>query len=292
MRPLHILMAVLVMTIWGLNFVAAKLGLTELPPLLLTGVRFALVALMLLPFATFPKGQGLKLALLSLVMGSLHFGFMFTGLTQVNAGVAAIAIQLQVPFAALIAAIVFKDYLGWRRLLGMAVAFAGVVLLAGEPEFDADIGYLLLVVAASLMWAVGNLIIKSMGEIDGFSLNAWMSALTAPQLLLVSLMIDGNPLPFLLEAGWRGYGSIIFMAILVTIVGYGIWYHLIPRYDVNQTIPFTLLVPPFGVFFGVWLLDEPLTWRMAVGGIATLIGVAIIILRRPKLLSRRARVDV
>ena len=144
MRPLHILFAVLIMAIWGTNFVVAKIGLMHLPPLMLTGARFALVAALLLPFVGRPRGQWRAIALLSLVMGSLHFGFMFHGLLGTEAGAASIAVQMQVPFAALLAAVVFKDYLGWRRLLGMAFAIGGAELRGAEAQWLAPLLVLML----------------------------------------------------------------------------------------------------------------------------------------------------
>ncbi len=149
MQPGHILLAVAIMVVWAVNFPVAKIGLMHLPPMMLTGLRFAFVAALLIPFVGRPHGRWGAIAVLSVVMGSLHFGFMFYGLRGVDAGVASIAIQLQVPIAALLAALVFKDYLGWRRLLGMVIAMAGVVILSGEPRVDNHLGSLVLVVVAS-----------------------------------------------------------------------------------------------------------------------------------------------
>jgi len=292
MSPLHALGAIAVMIIWGVNFVAAKIGLQHLPPLLLVGLRFALVALLLLPFVPRPHGKWQRLLILSVVMGSLHFGLMFSGLAHVDAAVASIAIQLQVPFAAILAAFFFKDYIGWRRMVGLALAFIGVVVLAGEPRGDTGILPLLLVILASLMWAIGNILVKRIGPMDGFTLNAWMAALTAPQLLFASWMFEPGGFASLTETPWPVWGSILYMAFFVTILAYGIWYFLVPRYDVNQTMPFTLLVPLFGVASGVLLLGEPLTLHMIIGGGATILGVAVIIVRRPRTIAPEARPDV
>jgi O-acetylserine/cysteine efflux transporter len=281
----------MVMAIWGVNFSVAKIGLEYVPPMMLTGSRFAVVAALLLPFVGRPQGKWGHILALSLVMGSLHFGFMFHGLRGIGAGVASIAVQLQVPFAAVLAAFVFRDYLGWRRLLGMSTAVVGVVILAGEPRFGGDLWPLMLIIAASLMWAAGNVIIKTMGPIDGFQLNAWLSLLTAPQLIIASLILEPGSLEMLTGASWKAYGAIFYMAVMVTIIGYGCWYFLIPRYDVNQTMPFTLLVPLFGVLSGILMLDETLTWRIVIGGIAIVAGVAVIIVRRPRLIAPAAQAE-
>lgn len=288
MRPLDFGLILVVMVIWGLNFVAAKWGLAQIPPIFLMALRFGLVAALLLPFVKLPREKLGGIAALSFTLGCVHFSLMFTGLRDTDAAAAAIAIQSQVPFAALLAAILFKDRLGWRRAAGMALAFAGIVIIAGEPRFFANLMPLLIVIAASFMWAVANIQIKQLGPVDGFALNAYLGLFAAPQLLAVSAVLESGQIDALLHADWRAYGSLVFMAVMVTIITYAMWYRLLRRYSVNQVMPFTLLVPIFGVLSAVLLLDEPFGWRLALGGVATIAGVAIIVLRRPRLADPEA----
>ncbi|MBI3452694.1 MAG: EamA family transporter [Rhodospirillales bacterium] len=288
MKLFDLLIALLIMMIWGFNFVVAKWGLAYMPPIFLMALRFAAVAAILLPFARIPRAKLREIFFLSVTLGCVHFSLMFMGLTGVNAGAAAIAIQLQVPFAAILAAIFFGDKLGWRRALGMAAAFAGIVVLAGEPRLTGHTGSLLLVIAASFMWAVTNIQIKHMGSVDGFALSAWMSLFAVPQLLIVSALLESGQIEALLHIAWPAAGVILYMAVIVTVVSYGMWYHLLRNYSVNQAMPFTLLVPVFGVMSGVLLLDEPFTWRLVAGGLATLAGVGIIVVRRPRLAEPEA----
>lgn len=270
------------MVIWGANFVVAKIGVTHMPPLMLISIRFLLLGLILIPFVPFPRGKMWQIAALSVVLGTMHFGLMFTGLKGLDAGVASIAIQIQVPFASILAAIFFKDYLGWRRLLGMAMAFAGIVLIAGEPRMQSSLLSLGLVLAASFVWAVSNIQVKWLGKINSLSVIAWSGLLSAPQLLFWSFVLEDGHLSSITDSGWAPWLAIAYMTFLVSLVGYGIWYVLVPRYSLNQTMPFTLLVPIFGVFSGVVFLGEDLTLMMVAGGCMTIAGVAVIILRRPK----------
>jgi O-acetylserine/cysteine efflux transporter len=285
MKPLDLLLALAVMLIWGVNFVAAKLGLAQLPPILLISMRFAAVALLLLPFARLPRGRLRKIATLSVLLGCAHFSFMFTGMKDLDAATAAILTQIQVPFAAGIAAVVYRERLGWARALGMAVAFGGVALMVGEPRFGGDYWPMALVIIAAFLWASANVLIKQLGPINGFSLNAYLALFAAPQLLIVSFVLESNHAPALANANWPVViFSVLFMAVLVQIVSYAIWYRLLRLYPVNQIMPLTLLVPVFGVLSGVIFLDETLGWRAILGGMATLLGVAIIVLwpMRPK----------
>ena len=220
---------------------------------------------------------------MSFTLGCVHFSLMFTGLRDLDAAAAAIAIQIQVPFAALIAAVFLDDKLGWRRTLGMVLAFAGVVIIAGEPRVSGALFPLFLVIAASFMWAVANVQIKQLGRVDGFALNAYLGLFAAPQLFLASALLEEGQVQAVVNADWVGWSAVLYMAVMVTIVSYVLWFRLLRRYTVNQAMPFTLLVPVIGVLSAALVLDEPLTWRVILGGVATIAGVGVIVLRRPRL---------
>ncbi|KZD08309.1 DMT family transporter [Oceanibaculum pacificum] len=273
---------VFVMAVWGANFGFGKWGLEELPPLLIMGLRFVLTAALLVPFFPLPRAQLGRIVLLSFTLGFVHFALMFTGMKHVDASTAAIAVQIQVPFSALLAALFFNDKLGWRRALGMALAFCGVVLLAGEPQTQSNLLYLGFVLMASMVWAVAAIQMKQISDIDPLALNGWMAVFAAPQLLLGSLLLEDGHMAALAAAGWKGWGAIVYMAVAVTIIGYTLWMRMLRQYPVTQVMPFTLLAPVFGVLAGVAMLGESLSLLKILGGIVTIVGVAIITIRRPQ----------
>ncbi len=287
-RPLHLLLFLGVTVIWGINFVVAKIALLQLPPLFLMTLRFLLVAAILLPFVRLPRGQLRQLFGISVTLGLLHFSFMFSGLRELDASTAAIAIQLQVPFASLLAAIFFKDKLGWRRALGMATAFAGVAVIAGEPRLQGQYLYLGMVIFAACLWSISNVQIKFLGDMDGMTLNAWMATFAAPQLAVASFVLEDGQMAALGAADAWAYFAIVYQAIIIVVIGYGTWYWLLRRYDINQAMPFTLLVPLFGVLSGVIFLDEQITWPLIAGGLLTVAGVGVVVLRRPRLTAPQA----
>jgi O-acetylserine/cysteine efflux transporter len=273
-------MALIVMVIWGFNFAVAKFGLRDFSPIFLMCLRFVGVAALLLPFVRIPRGQMKEIFILSVLLGSLHFPLMFTGLTGVDAATASIAIQLQVPFSSILAAVLYRDKLGWKRGLGMAISFGGVIVIAGEPRALDNTFYLGLVIAAALVFSIVNIQIKRIGNINGFTLNGWMALMAAPQLLVATLVMETGQWQQLTSATWLGWSSIAYMAVMVTIVSYLMWYPLVRKYPVNQTMPWTLLAPVFGVLSGILVLGEPMTPAMVVGGALTLVGVAVIVIRK------------
>lgn len=272
-----ILIALTVVTLWGLNFVAVKIGLSVLPPFLLTSVRFAGVALCLAPFFRPRRDQIPGIMAIALVLGCGHFGLLFLGLSGMNAATAAIVTQLGTPFSALLAWMVFGEKLGLARGLGMVMAFLGVALLAGEPSLPhmAPLGFAIL---AMLAWAISNVQVKRLGAIRPLALNGWMALFAAPMLLVLSLTSETGPGAALAAAAhdWRIIASLGYTIIASSLIAYSLWYGLLARHAMNQIVPITLLGPVVGVASGVLLLGEPLSWHKLVGGGITIAGVAVV----------------
>lgn len=283
MSPLDIAAALLVVLIWAFNFIAAKVGLGELPPLLMLGFRFALVALLLAPFLRPPNRPWPLVVSVAVVLGGLHFGLLFTGLAGIHAGPAAIAIQLTVPFSALLAWIVYNERMGRWQLLGMTIAFAGVYILAGDPAQRPDPVSFLIVVVGAFAWAIANILIKRLGRISPFVLNAWIAVIAAPLLFTASALVEDGQVQAVAAAGWRGWGAVAYMAVAASITAYGLWYYLIGKHPLNRVVPLTLLSPVLAVGLAVLLLGEPITARIVIGGLLTVLGVAMIQFLKPAL---------
>jgi len=293
MKPLHLGGMLLVQTIWGVNFVMVKMGLAHMSPLFFVAIRFTLAAMILFPFAGLPRKHLKRILPLSFTLGVMHFTLIFTGMAKLDAATSAIAVQLQVPFSALLAAYFFGETLHWRRITGMAIAFAGIVVIAGQPSILAHPWPLISVVTAAAVWSIANVQVKKLGdEIDAVTLNGWIALLAAPQLLVISFFIDGNQWPHIFEIGWPGVIALAYQAVLVAAFSYWIWYNLMRRYPVNQVMPFMLLQPIIGMIASAILLGEHITINMIAGGILILIGVAIIILRRPAVIAPSTKTGI
>ncbi len=288
MRPLDAAAAAAVIAIWGTNFIVAKIGYTQIPPLFLTALRFAVAALVLAPFLK-PLGRPKsEIVIVSMTMGTIHFGLMFTGLSGVEAGTAALTAQLFVPFSVILACVVFGERMNMSQMGGMVLAFAGVAILGGAGGGETSFVHLLMVVAGSFMFALGNIQVKRLGPVNPFVLNAWVTLLAAPQLFIVSLILEDGHWAALTNADWRGWGAVLFLGLVATVVGLALWYRLLGRYPVNRVVPLSLLGPALAVFVAAAVLDEPLGPRTIGGGLITLVGVAIIQLRGTRSAAAKA----
>jgi O-acetylserine/cysteine efflux transporter len=164
----------------------------------------------------------------------------------------------------------------------------GVALIAGEPRLNGQYLALSLVITACFIWSIANVMIKRLEDIDGITLNAWIAVFATPMLFIASAVMEDGQYEAVRQANFWAYFAVVYQAVAVVVIGYGCWYWLMRRYQMNQIMSFTLLVPLFGVLSGVIFLGETLTVSLIAGGLMTIAGVGIIILRRPKITAPQA----
>lgn len=289
MQPSHIPIAVGTALLWGFGFVTSKYGADHMPPLFFLALRFALMTLALAWFVPRPTGRWPAVAAFALTMGVGHFGLFYIALNLgVAASTAAIIWITQVPLSVLLAGLVLRERPGRAAVLGIAIAFAGVVVLVGEPRHTGNALGIGIMLASSLAWAIANVQAKRLADIPPLALNAWMSAISAAALFPLSFALEEGHLASLLRRDWLLYGSLLYQVVGSTMLAYWAWYYLLARNRVATVAGFMLLVPVVGVVFGVLILGEPLTWQMIAGGLATVSGVALVVLRRARAPAVRA----
>lgn len=289
MKPSHVALIVLVMIVWASNIAAARLAAAEIPGWALITLRMGVIALTLVPFVAIPRGHMWKIFGLSITMGTLHFGLMFVALEHIHVGTAALIIQTSVPFALLLALVFFREKFGWYRATGILVSFIGVALVVGEPRLSDSLLYAFMALVSALAFGGANLQLRGLGGVSVFAINGWMAVFAIPQMAILSLIFESGQIDAIRNASLDSWIAILHMGIVVSIVGHGLWYQLVPKYRTNQTMPFTLLIPIFGVSLGIVLLGETLTWHVVAGGLVTLAGVAIIVFRRESASSSNER---
>ncbi len=284
MRLPHVLALTFAQVLWGANFAVLKFGLADWPPLFFVSLRLIAVGLLLTPFVGLPKRTQLPgLIAICGVLGIIHFGALFASLDLADAATTSIVIQIQVPIAALVAAWLFGETLHWRRWTGMALALAGIALLVGRPSFQGGLPAIFLILVAAVSWVAANIQIKKLeGEISGWQLNAWVGLFSAPMVLALSLLTESGHVEAIRHARPGAWIAMAYQVGVVTVVCYGLWYSMMRRYPIGQVMPFTLLEPVFGATAAVLLLHETWDWVMVLGGLVTVSGLAIIILRRPE----------
>ncbi len=276
----HLWQLVMINAIWGFNIVTVKLSADRFPPVFLTFLRFLIVGLVVWPWLRIRRGEIRWLMAAAICSGGLQFALMYSGVAlSENMSSVAIGGQLGVPFATLLSVILLGERIHWRRWLGIAMAFAGVVLIGFSPEVFSSWTGLLLIIFAALIGAFGLVAIKRVRELDPLELQAWLAWGSVPLLLPLSLLLEDGQLASLSTAGMTGWSALLYSAVMASLVAHTSYFALIRRYPVSSVAPITVLTPLFSVLFAVLILGDALDGRMLAGGLLTLSGVTVILTR-------------
>jgi O-acetylserine/cysteine efflux transporter len=267
---------------WGMGFVFSKAAIEHFPPILLMGFRFALTAAVLAWFVTPPWGSIGRIFVIAIVSAAIQYSLTFTGLKSLDASVAVLIVQLEVPFLVLLGVVLLNEKPTFTKWLGITVAFIGVFFIAGEPRLGGAWISMLMVVGGAFTWALGQVMLRTLHGVDGITATAWVALCATPQLFIMSAIFEADQMAAIRSAGWLVWATVIYLGLIMTAFGYGMWYTLVRRHPINTIAPFLLLMPLFSVFGSVVFLRETLTVEIIVGGSLVLTGVALIVFERPQ----------
>ena len=285
----HTLIAVLINLLWGSMFIAAAIGLREFPPILFTGIRFALLAVLLFSFLKVPRSQRMPLFRIGLVMGAGMYLTLYLSVALAeNTASIAVFSKLEVPFALLLGVLLLGERIGIRRIAGVSIAMIGAMIITFDPAAFDDLPALFWMAVSCGFSAYGFIQVRRLGKIHPFAIVAWIATVSAPILLATSLVFESNQLQIVREASWIGWLALVYTAIMSSVVANSGLYFLLQRYPVNQVTPFGLLSPIFAVIGGLLLLDDVLTLGLIFGGSLILFGVTWINLRNASTRPRTA----
>ena len=285
MSPRHAALAVLVATIWGINFVVIEWGMGDVPPLVFVAARFTAVVLPAVFFVPRPQMPWRIILGVGLFMSLGQFGLLYTSMhAGMPPGLAALVLQAQVLFTVLIAAAALRERPTGRQLAGILVGAAGLTVVGIGRGGHVPLAALLLCLAAGLAWGVGNVVARSASRYpqpgSGLSMAVWSALVVPVPLLLLSLVVDGpGSLADAVGAfGGRAALSTLYTAGLASLVGYSIFNGLLARYPSSSVVPFVLIAPPVAMASAWVLLGQVPNAAEAAGGLVVLAGVLLAML--------------
>ena len=283
MTTRQVLLALIVPITWGFGYALTKIGMEQFPPLLLMSLRFGIAGLILVWFTKPPWEYMKDLFVVAFIGSTIQYGLTYYGLKGIDVSTASILVQLEGPILALLSTLILKERLGWTRALGMGLAFAGVVVIAGEPRLSGSLDSVALVISGAVFWAIAQIMISRLKSLSGITILAWVAIIATPQMLLISLTIEKDQWRSIVSANLVDWSIVFYLSIIMTVVGYSIWYHLLRICDVSKISPFLMLLPVTSIIAGIALLDEQFTLAMGIGGLLVMTGVASTLVnwRRP-----------
>ena len=278
--------ALIVIGVWGVNFVVMKWGLQEVSPLLLCALRFVAASLPFLLFVKPPASLSWGLlAAYGLVQGVGQFGLLFVGMQLgMPAGMASVVLQTQAFITLLLAAALLKERPQPWQWVGLCIAIGGLITIGsahGDSATQMTLVGFLCTVGAAGMWAVSNLITRHAakhGPYEPVPFLVWSSIFPIVPLLLMSLWLEGgwdSMQSQLLGMTWHGVAAVAYLALLSTLLGYGLWTQLLQRYPASTVAPLSLLVPVVGLMSAMLLLGEFPSGMQWLGTAGVLLGMVV-----------------
>lgn len=283
MKPAHLALILLIDLVWAFNLVAVKFAVESAGPLTAVTLRYAIVALVCLPWLRWQPGRMGVVLVTGFVAGALFMGLGALSFALAdNVSALAIAGQLGVPFSLILAVVIYKERIRWPRITAVLLCFAGVAVMGFDPAIAHESIALWLTVAASLAWAAGNLLFRNLKGISVLTIHAWLAVVSVPVLAAASLVFEPGQLAAAPSLPLSTWGWVTYSALGASLLGHGGMSWLFQHYPVSTVSPLTLPTPLLSVILAVIVFGTPITPQMIIGGILTLAGVAIITLRTAK----------
>ncbi|CAN5248779.1 EamA family transporter [soil metagenome] len=285
MTPRHTLLALLVVVIWGLNFLVIDFGLADVPPFLFLALRFVLVAIPAIFFIK-PPGIGWKNVLLIGTFLSLgQFTLLYLALSLgMPPGLASLLLQTQVVLTVVVSAVVLRERPTRRQLIGIVVGMAGLAVVVVGHSYAAPWLPVVILLCGALSWAIGNVLSRRAKVASGLSLVVWSALVVPIPSMALALVVDSPPVVWdaLVHLSWVAILSTVYTAVAASLVGYGIWNTLLSKYPTSAVVPFSLLIPIVGIVAAWIVIREQPGVTEIVGGAVMLVGLGIaVIVRAP-----------
>lgn len=278
MKPAHLLLAVSIAAVWGINFVVIDLGLGQFPPLLFSAFRFVLCAIPAVFFIGGPRVQWRWVFAVGILLGFFMFGFMFLAMyAGMPAGLTSLVMQSHVLFTVLFAAVLLREHPGRRKLIGTFIGAIGIAVIAVEYGTSSPFLAFGLVILAAAFWGLSNIASRKAQAPDMFRFMVWVSTIPPLPLIVLSALAEGvdRDLAALSNINLTGWGTALYVSWISTLFGFGAWGYLLRLYDASSVAPYSLLVPVFGMSSAAVALAEIPTVVEVLGSVLVIAGVAI-----------------
>jgi len=292
MSASHIALAVFVTVLWGFAFVVMRDLLDQLPPFLMATVRVVAAGLPILVLMRLPRTPFYWLLLLGVTQGAIQMALLLFGMEfGMPAGLAALVLQTQVLFTTLLAFLLLSEKPRWAQYAGIAVSLAGMIVIASTMPGGATLIGFFIVILAALTWATSNIIVKLAGTDEVMRLVAWAHVIGILPLLALSYIFEGQNEIFhiLARLTWRGVGEVVFLGLISTFGGFGLWSYLMRKNSASSVAPFSLIIPTSGMVSTALILGEEFSPQRIAGAVLVLVGLAFGTIRLAAFMPRAVR---
>jgi O-acetylserine/cysteine efflux transporter len=265
-----------IVVIWGVNNAAAKVVTETVPPLFVGAWRFGMAAVVLLPFLRPPFPRPWRLVAWVVGLGTLHFALVYICFALAeDLSPLAVSLQLWIPLVAVLSWLFLKEPLGPAAIAGLAIAFAGVVVMTADPVALRDWRAIALGAFASLIWAGATLAARR-AAVPPLKLQALLSVVAAPVLFGSSSVLEPGWDEAFRSATPLVWACMLWAALVSTVGATGMLFWLVQRREAGRVTPYLLLTPVCSIAIGAVLLGDVLTPQILIGSAAVIGGIALV----------------
>lgn len=281
MKPRDFALMAFVCFIWALHTIVSKLVVSgmDIPPVFYAAVRFAIVAVLALPWLLHPPHPWWRMAMVGFFMGGGAFALFFLGIQATTPSSASIVSQLALPMTAVLSVLILGERLDRRRIAGTALTFAGVMIVMWDPAGLAASSGLLFIAGSAFVGSLGAVLMRGMPGVRPMQYQAWVGLGSFLPLIALSAALESHQVPSMLAAGWSFVAALLFSAVITSMVAHTIYYHLIARYEASVIAPLMILTPLMTVALGMLLTGDRFGWRTGIGSAVALAGVLVVTCR-------------
>lgn len=283
-----IALLVLCNIVWALNVVVSKLAVGDFgaPPLAYACARSVIVLAVFGPLLRPLPAKLWQVMLVGLSISGGSFALLFMGLQTASPSAAGIVSLSGAPLTVLFAILFLSERVRWKRGLGIALTFAGVLVAVSSPSGMESGTGLWLIFLSAVIGALGSVFVKRL-DISSIRLQAWAALASTAFLLPLSFFVESGQVEAMAAHPWELAACLAFAGLAVSAGAHSIYYHLLQRHEANQVVPLTLLTPLFTIALGAWLTGDAIGWRLLAGGALAIGGVAILVIRPSSTFTRR-----
>lgn len=275
-----LILAVLVMAIWGFNFSMIKMGITEVHPLLATAARFSLAVLPAIFFIRRPNVDWRYLISYGIVFGVGIWGMASWSITAgLSSGMSSVLLSSNALISMAVGVFIHKEMASQRKVTGAITALAALLILVSATDGNITIQGLVFIMIAATCWTIMGMIVKASKTTQAFAFNVWGMLFAPVPLVLFAVSLHGSSVVIHAYDAWDTSTTIAvaFQAYPTTLFGYWVWNRLLIRYPLSMTAPLTLLVPVFALISGYFMYEEVLSVAQITACTLFLIGIGLVL---------------
>jgi O-acetylserine/cysteine efflux transporter len=277
MRGRNLALALAAPFCWGVTFTLAKPAVTQFPPLLMMLFSYLIVAACTaLTVTGLPKTPWPKALIIAALGVTIQGALLFWAIKHVDATVSNLVLQTQVPWAVFLGWLLIGEPLTARKLAGTSLALVGVAIIIGLPERQPPLVPVLMIIASGGVWALGQVLVRKWNVDEGPMVLKSNALFGLPQLLAATVLFEQGQWHAITTATSLQWLNLAFVGFGGFYLAYVFWFTLLKRVQVDEAMPFVLLMTPIGIATAVIVLGESFTLVQVAGAVILMLGIAIV----------------